>query len=197
MPVPSHSPAPRGRPRSITRERIADAGIALGLPHITFTGLAAELGVSHMALYKHVPNLEALKCLVAEEIFGRWEIPQVDGSGQTTLADYLEHFVTSLRALVRANPGLAPWLLRRSATTQPMLAKIDHHHRAVAQAWGLSQTQARWMLTTVAFHCIAVADTVYSVQACGCAAEENEIEQECTKGLHALITGTLALVKTM
>ena len=29
--------------------------------------VAAALGVSHMALYKHVPNLEALRHLIAEE----------------------------------------------------------------------------------------------------------------------------------
>ncbi|KQU52510.1 hypothetical protein ASG72_06130 [Bosea sp. Leaf344] len=42
---------PRGRPRTITRERIANAGIALGLPKITIVGIAAKLGISHMALY--------------------------------------------------------------------------------------------------------------------------------------------------
>lgn len=47
---------PRGRPRTITRERIANAGIALGLPKITIVGIAAKLGISHMALYKHVPG---------------------------------------------------------------------------------------------------------------------------------------------
>lgn len=47
---------PRGRPRTITRERIANAGIALGLPKITIVGIAAKLGISHMALYKHVPS---------------------------------------------------------------------------------------------------------------------------------------------
>ena len=66
---PAKKPATRGRPPSITRERIVEAGIEMGLPNITFVGLAAALGVSHMALYKHVANLEALKALVAEEIF--------------------------------------------------------------------------------------------------------------------------------
>lgn len=65
-------PATRGRPRIITRERIVDAGIQIGLPSITFVGVAAALGVSHMALYKHVPSLEELKHLAAEEAFKRW-----------------------------------------------------------------------------------------------------------------------------
>ena len=39
------TPRPRlGRPRTITRERIADAGIAVGLPNVSFVNVAAALG---------------------------------------------------------------------------------------------------------------------------------------------------------
>ncbi len=44
-----------------------------------------------------------------------------------------------------------------------MLDKIVGHQRHIAQAYGISMEHARWLLTTVAFHCLAVADTVYSV----------------------------------
>ena len=40
-------PTPRPRlwtPRTITRERIADAGIAVGLPNVSFVNVAAALG---------------------------------------------------------------------------------------------------------------------------------------------------------
>jgi len=189
------SPAPRGRPRSITFERIADAGIEIGLREITFTGVAAALGVSHMALYKHVPNLDALKRLVAGEIFQRWEIPPICGKCQHELPAYLGQFVASLRALVKAHPGLAPYLLRRSAATEAMLAKIAQHHCEAARAFGLEQEQARWLLATIAFHCIALADTVYSLE--GGNAEENAaLEQEFTHGMHALIVGALDYIKS-
>lgn len=69
-------PSSRGRPRTITHERIMNAGIEIGLLNLTFVGVAAALGVSHMALYKHIASLEDLKYLIAEEIFIRWEIPQ-------------------------------------------------------------------------------------------------------------------------
>ena len=37
-------PAPaRGRPRTLTRERIAEAGMQIGLPVLTFTGVASSL----------------------------------------------------------------------------------------------------------------------------------------------------------
>jgi len=189
------TPAPRGRPRSITFERIADAGIEVGLREITFTGVAAALGVSHMALYKHVPNLDALKRLIAGEIFRRWEIPPLCGQGRRELPAYLDRFVTSLRELVKANPGLAPYLLRRSAATGAMLAKIDQHHVDAARAFGLDREQARWLLATIAFHCIALADTVYSIEG-GSVEENTALEQEFIQGMHALIIGALHCIST-
>lgn len=194
-------PSARGRPRTITRERIADAGIEIGLPNITFVGVAAALGVSHMALYKHVPSLEELKRLVAEEIFSRWQIPQACGKGRSGLKDYLIVFTTSVREFVKAHPGLTPYVIRRLAATQPMLAKIDGHQSHIARAYGISKEQARWLLATVAFHCIAVADTVYSVAGreplveADRAAEEAEMEAELVQGMHALIVGALAMLE--
>ena len=197
----SRPPSTRGRPRTITRERIADAGIAIGLPNITFIGVAAALGVSHMALYKHVPNLEALKYLIAEETFNRWQIPRVSGEKRGDLKDYLGRFVTSIREFVKANPGLTPYVLRRSAATQSMLTKIDEHQSHIAQAYAIPRDHARWLLATVAFHCIAVADTVYSVAGRepvlgnDRAAEEAEIEAEFLQGMHTLIVGALTLLE--
>ncbi|MGE0808836.1 MAG: TetR/AcrR family transcriptional regulator [Burkholderiaceae bacterium] len=199
--TPPERPAARGRPRTITRERIADAGIEIGLPNITFIGVAAALGVSHMALYKHVPSLDALKRLVAEEIFSRWQIPQACGNGGDGLKEYLIVFATSVREFVKAHPGLTPYVIRRLAATQPMLAKIDGHQSHIARAYGISKEQARWLLATVAFHCIAVADTVYSVAGrepvvnADRAAEEAEMEVELVQGMHALIVGALAMLE--
>ena len=195
----SQPPATRGRPRTITRERIVEAGIEIGLPGITFVGVAAALGVSHMALYKHVANLEALKNLIAEEIFTRWQIPRVDADQRGELKDYLTVFATSVRLFVKAHPGLTPYVIRRLAATQPMLAKIDEHQSHIAQVYGIAKEQARWLLATVAFHGIAVADTVYSVtgqpvEEAQRLAEEAEMEAELDRGMRALIVGALVLM---
>lgn len=200
MKVPQR-PKARGRPPTITLERIADAGIEIGLPNITFVGVAAALGVSHMALYKHVASLEALKCLVAEEIFRRWKIPRADGNEPGGLKEYLFTFTTSIREFVKAHPGLTPYVIRRLAATQPMIAKIDEHQSRLALVYGISKEQARWLLATVAFHCIAVADTVYSVAGqepvvdAAREEEEAEMEAELIQGMHALIIGALAMLK--
>ena len=196
-------PAKRGRPPSITRKRIAEAGVEIGLPNITFVGVAAALGVSHMALYKHVPSIEALKHMVAEEIFTRWEIPrgESDGNGPAGLKDYLILFTTSIREFVKAHPGLTPYVIRRLAASQPMLDKISEHQHHIACVYGISREQSRWLLATVAFHCIAVADTVYSVAGmepqveAERSAEEAEMEGEFIEGMHALIVGALAMLE--
>lgn len=208
--APAPAAAPRGRPPSITRARIAEAGVAIGLPHITFTGVAATLGVSHMALYKHVPSLAALKQLVAEEIFTRWQLPEVDEQGRQGLRDYLLAFSSTARAFVRAHPGLTPYVLRRQAATPAMLDKIEAHHRHIARIYDLRPAQARWLLSTVAFHCIAVSDTVYSLacppaqpdeepedlaSAAARAAQQSEMEAELEQGMQALIVGALALLE--
>lgn len=194
-------PGARGRPRTITRERIADAGIEIGLPNITFVGVAAMLGVSHMALYKHVPSLDALKHLVAEEIFSRWQIPQAGSNGCSDLKDYLLVFATSVRDFVKAHPGVTPYAIRRLAATQSMLDKISGHQCHIALAYGVSMEQSRWLLATIAFHGMAVADTVYTVAgrepvvSADRDAEEAEMEAELMQGMRALIVGALTLLE--
>ena len=197
---PNKQPTARGRPRSISREKIADAGIQIGLPNITIVGTAAALGVSHMALYKHVASLEELKHLVAEEIFRRWELPQAVSPCQVGLQEYLTEFTNSVRTFVKAHPGVTPYVIRRMAATPAMLEKIDAHQTHIAQAYCISKDQSRWLLATVTFFCIAAADTVYSagrlepVIDADVAQEDSEMEAELIEGTRALIAGALALV---
>ncbi|CAM3499911.1 MULTISPECIES: TetR/AcrR family transcriptional regulator [Halomonas] len=190
----------RGRPPTITLERIANAGIEIGLPNITFVGVASALGISHMALYKHVTNLKALKRLVAEEIFRRWSIPRARREESQALQAYLFTFAMSIAEFVKAHPGLTPYVIRRLAATQPMIEKIHAHQAHIAEVYEISQAQARWLLATVAFHCFAVADTIYSVigqapdDAVDRAEEEAEMEIDLAQGMQALITGALVIL---
>lgn len=182
----------RGRPPSITRARIAAAGIELGLPDLTFVGVAARLGVSHMALYKHVPNIDALRLLVAEEMFANWSMPTMAGE---SLEDYLFRFSSSLQGLIRSCPGLAWYLVRPQATTPAMMSTIQGHHAAVATAYGITRDQARWLLSSVALHCIVLADTVYAVmREEGGGGESSALEADFLLGMRALITGALTLL---
>lgn len=154
-----------------------------------------------MALYKHVPSLEELKHLVAEEIFSRWQIPRAAGNGRESLKDYLLLFAVSVRDFVKAHPGVTPFVIRRMAATQSMLDKIAGHQRHIAEVYGMSMEQARWLLATVAFHGMAVADTVYSVAGrepavdADRAEEETEMEVEISQGMQALIIGALVMLE--
>ncbi len=172
----------------------------IGLPGMTFVGMASALGVSHMALYKHVPSLEELKRFVAAEIFARWHMPAPGDA--PSLRDYLLAFTHSLRALAKAHPGLAPYLTRRSTATPAMTARIEEHHAQVARVFGIARAKARQTLVMVAFHCIAVADTVYATpDAPHASCEENsadsaEIEAEFETGMRALIAGALLQIES-
>lgn len=191
--------ATRGRPRSITLERITTAGIEIGLSNMTFVGVAAALGVSHMALYKHVSSIEVIKYMVAEEIFNRWRIPEPEENEE--LKDYLLRLTISLRELIKANTGLSPYILRRAVSTPVIVKKIAANHQMIAQFYNLPQDKVRWLVATIAFHCIAVADTVYNIASkepiavTSRAVEEAEMEAEFSQSMYALIIGALVLVK--
>ncbi|MFT4158595.1 TetR/AcrR family transcriptional regulator [Shinella sp.] len=191
------NPAPRGRPPVLTRTRIADAGIAIGLPKLTMVAIAAELGVSQMALYKHVAGLDALRTLVAEEIFLRWPLPAPGGGDRADLKAYMTPFSASMWKLVEAHPGIAPYMLRRDMVTPAMMAKITAHQQRLADAYGLTFEQSNWLLFTVAYHCVAVADTVLpkpNPDANGDTTVNGIPEPDYTKGIRALILGALAML---
>lgn len=181
----------RGRPPTITPERLADIGIRLGLPNLTMANVAAELAVTQAALYKRVANLEALKRLVAEAVFQRWQIPRASVDAPGGLEAYLMRFVESLCEVVKAHPGLPPYLLRRTVATAPMLEKIASHQAHVADVFGLPVDKARWLLATIAFYCIAGADTIYAIAD----DEEGQVITEFKQGMRALVIGSLQMVE--
>lgn len=192
-------PAPaRGRPPTITRERIADAGIDIGLPDLTIVGLAAQLGISHMGLYKHISGLDELRRLVAEEIFLRWQFPSPIDAGTGPLEAYLTTFAESVWGLVAAHPGIAPYLLRGDMITRAMTRKIVTHQEELTRVCGISFARSRWLLLTIAFHCVAVADTVLPKAAAdddgSRCEEESVIDPEHRSGIRALIVGCLAIL---
>ena len=54
-----------GRPNKISRALIVEAALEIGLDKVTMTSVAARLGVSTGALYRHVRNRSELQRLVA------------------------------------------------------------------------------------------------------------------------------------
>ncbi|MNY36906.1 hypothetical protein D3C86_1714290 [compost metagenome] len=134
---------------------------------------------------------------MADEIIRRWQIPQALGNQPEALRDYLTLFSASVQNFVKAHPGVTPYVLRRMAASDAVIEKIQSHQRHIAQAYGIPQERAQWLLATVAFHCFAAADTVYSVATqepvvdADRALEEAEMGEELARGMQALIVGAL------
>ncbi|WP_323778696.1 TetR/AcrR family transcriptional regulator [Leisingera sp.] len=177
----------RGRPRTITRDRIAHAGIEIGLPNLTFIGVANALGVSQVALYKRVDSLEDLRTLVAEEAFLRWPLP--DPAADTDLTEYMHRFSLSIWHLVYEHSGIAPYLLRRDWITEPMMQRTYDHQRRVADRFGLTFDQSNRVFFTIAYHCIAVADASRAETP-----SSADAEQLHGFGIEAMIAGVMALI---
>lgn len=190
---------PRGRPATIDLEQIIAVGVATGLTKITFVGVAAQLGVSHMALYNHVKGLEKLKTLTAENIFINWPLPKP--TSQNTLKDHLIALASSMWQLVEKHPGITPYLLRRDMITKPMENNILRHQEEIAKSYNVPLIKAHWLAFTISYHCLAVADTVLPLQS-----DEMDlqlytsqmtipgIDEEYATGIHALILGSLAML---
>lgn len=193
---------PRGRPPTISRDRIVEAAIEIGIPKITFVGVAEKLGVSHMALYNHVDGLEALKTLVAETIFLKWELPH--WTPEIALRDYLVKLSSSMWKLVETHQGITPYLLRRDMITPTIEERISHHQEKLAKAYNLSLIQAHWLAFTISYHTLSVADSVLP---------DNRDEADLTRyqsdlgipgiddeyaiGIQALILGCLSVLDTI
>jgi AcrR family transcriptional regulator len=78
-----------GRPRVVTREAILAAARASHHDGLTMKGLAAQLGVSHTALYNHFRSRAELFAALAAEETAQIEIPPLKGrSWQEWLIDY-------------------------------------------------------------------------------------------------------------
>ena len=64
----------------------------------------------------------------------------------------------------------------------------------MVHAYQLPKQRARWLLSTVAFHCVALADTVYAPAGEAWEDEDDQaIEAEFDLGMRALVIGVLAM----
>ncbi|MFD2441867.1 hypothetical protein ACFSS8_20400 [Paracoccus kondratievae] len=77
-----------------------------------------------------------------------------------------------------------------------MTEKIVAHQEAMMLSCGLTFAQSRWLLLTIAFHCVAVADTVLPRTARDAPTDpdENPIDPEHRDGIRALIIGAMSIL---
>jgi AcrR family transcriptional regulator len=130
--------APR-RERDITRERVVRAAIAIadthGMAEVSMRRVAAELGVSTMALYRHVPGKTELVQLMIDATIGEQPMPARRPPGWRA---QLEVCLRMEWQLFRRHPWLAPSMSLARPDMSPNGARITEWILAALAGSGLS-----------------------------------------------------------
>jgi AcrR family transcriptional regulator len=118
----ARAPAPRGPRRSgpgLTRERIVHAAVGIadaeGPAALSMRRIAADLGVTTMALYRHVPGKDELLLLMADAVFGGPPLPEPPARGWRP---HLEAAARMQWAMYQRHP----WLAQITSFTRPLPA---------------------------------------------------------------------------
>src|SRR5687768_4801597 len=129
------TPDPEERSRrpwgSLDREQIVAAALKIarddGINALSIRRLAAELGASRMALYRHVEDKEALLNLAGDAIAREQNLPLPDAAETDGLPqeEELLKLVYAVRETLRTYPGLAELLLTRGSGSPASLAIAD------------------------------------------------------------------------
>jgi AcrR family transcriptional regulator len=105
------------RPARIDRDAVLDASLELadggGVDAVTMQAVADRLGVTPMALYRHVDNKRDLLDGVVERLLDEVPLP----SPALVWDQQLVAMARSLRAVARRHPAVFPLLLQLPATT--------------------------------------------------------------------------------
>jgi AcrR family transcriptional regulator len=122
-----------GRPLTIDRDSVLAAGLAIadrsGLGAVTMQSVAHRLGVTPMALYRHVENKADLLDGLVELLLT--EVGQVPSD--LAWQERLRRIGRSVRKTAQRHPGVFPLLLQRPATTTGALAVRDAVYRALEE----------------------------------------------------------------
>jgi AcrR family transcriptional regulator len=106
-----------GRPARIGRSVILRASLDLaderGLSAVTMQAVAERLGVTPMALYRHVANKAALLDAVVESLLGEIELPD----RRLPWRERLSAIARAARESAQRHPEVFPLLLHRAANT--------------------------------------------------------------------------------
>jgi AcrR family transcriptional regulator len=105
--------------KRMSRAAVVDAALRLvdrdGLDGVSMRRLAATLGATPMALYRHVPGKAALLDALVAAVLGQLEFP---GDETLPLAERMRATVRSLRRLLHEHPWLVTLLLRGSVLNE-------------------------------------------------------------------------------
>jgi AcrR family transcriptional regulator len=119
---------------ALSREQVLDATLALaeerGLDAVSMREVARRLGVTPMALYRHVGDKQALLDGVVERLLD--ELPEPDAS--LPAEERLRVLARALRETAGRHPDAFLMLLRRPATTPASLRARERVYAALREA---------------------------------------------------------------
>jgi AcrR family transcriptional regulator len=131
-----------GRPAQISREEVLQASLAIadadGLDAVTMQAVARRLGVTPMALYRHVASKADLLDALVEGLLTEFSLP----AGDLSADERLRTMGRSIREVARRHPSLFPLLLQRPAVT-PEARRVRDSVCAALEEMGLGAAQAR------------------------------------------------------
>jgi AcrR family transcriptional regulator len=145
---PDPDPAPAGPPRrrawgTLNRAKILDAALRIareeGMGALTIRRLAAELGASRMALYRHVADKDELLALVTDAIAEHEVVPP--GIDEGPWDRRLRLLAAGIRRELAAYPGLADIATTRVQHGPGALRTVELTLDILAEA-GLDERQA-------------------------------------------------------
>ena len=114
----------KARREPLSRARVLEAAVALadetGLDAFSMRGLAQELGVVPMALYKHVANKDELLDGMVDIVFGEIESP----SGEVDWRTAMRRRAVSVREALKRHP----WAIGLMESRQPGPANLRNHN---------------------------------------------------------------------
>lgn len=109
----------------LSRARIVHAALQLSaegrLDALSMRSLADAMGVTPMALYRHVADKDEIMLAVTNERLLQQRLPSPDTSWQT----YLRALALLLRAMLRAEPAMLGVFARRPVTVPAARARLE------------------------------------------------------------------------
>jgi AcrR family transcriptional regulator len=103
---------------ALTRREIVEAAVRIadtdGLPHVTMRRVAVSLGVSTMALYRHVPNRGDLTLRMTDSVFAGARLPEIPMASWRRRLEAVAHVFWTLF-------GRHPWAAEVFSLSRPQL----------------------------------------------------------------------------